>query len=217
MSEPLDNFLLRAYLDGEMDEATAQAFEIRMIGEPDLADLVDASYALSAGLRLAGVSLQAAAPAPAAAEAVALPSAQPRADARRFGRVVPWLAAAGVVLATGIGVGRMSQPTRALFEPVTLVSIDKNRSTVAQAMSVPVPASGTAVLLVPVVSSEPCQARLEIHQGGAILTAEAAYNGDSSTPLNLAVDAARLATGRADVMVGCVGRKPVKYEMNFTR
>ena len=50
MISALDNHLLRAYLDGEMDEAAVEAFEILMIERPELAELVDADTALRLGL-----------------------------------------------------------------------------------------------------------------------------------------------------------------------
>lgn len=219
MSEPLDNFLVRAYLGGEMDEETAQAFEIRMIEEPDLAELVDADYALGAGLKLAGIGVPAPVAAPVTADVVALP-AQPRSThARRIGRVVPWLAAAGVVLATGIGVGRMAQPPRAAFEPATLVNVDKTRGpvgTIGEGMTAAVPASGWAVLFVPVATEKKsCLTRVQIDQNGTVLTAETKM--DVSKFANFVVDASRLSPGSAVVSVGCVGDAPVTYAMTFRR
>ncbi|WP_257386597.1 hypothetical protein, partial [Tahibacter caeni] len=67
MISALDNHLLRAYLDGEMDESAAEAFEILMIERPELAEFVDADTALRLGL----------AEAPPAASAAPAPSAAP--------------------------------------------------------------------------------------------------------------------------------------------
>jgi hypothetical protein len=213
MIEPLDHYLLRAYLDGEMDEATAQAFEIRLIERPDLAELVDADFALGAGLRAAGVGD--AKPAPVANGVVALPA---RRAARPLAQAGPWLAAAGVALAVGLGAGRMLRPE--LPQPpalvaATLVQVDKNRSAPGGAIEARIPASGSVVLLVPVAAVDACPVRVEIRQGAGTLAADATT--DSFGYANLVVDAARLMPGPAEIEVGCVGGKPAKYAMTFVR
>lgn len=225
MTEPLDHYLLRAYLDGEMDEATAQAFEVRLIERPDLAELVDADFALGAGLKAAGVSLAEAKPVPTANGVVAL---QPRRAARPLSQAGPWLAAAGVALVVGLGAGRLLQPEPAVPVPpvppaplvaATLVPlIDKNRSMPGAVVEKRIPETGAVVLsvpVVPVVPGEKCQARVEIRQGDQTLTLEATT--DRHSVISFVVDASRLATGPAEIVGGCVGGKPAKYATMFVR
>ena len=52
---PLDQFLLDAYLDGEMDAATSEAFEHLILTRPDLAEQVDADTSLRMALALVWV------------------------------------------------------------------------------------------------------------------------------------------------------------------
>ena len=229
MTEPLDQYLLRAYLDGEMDEATAQAFEIRMIERPDLAELVDADYALGAGLRDAlardaGTAApgDAAAPGdtaasaePPAAEVIALPPAKPARAARPLARAVPWLAAAGVAFAVGLGAGRVLEPGRAALEPAALAYIDKVRSAPGRVTEVALPADGKVVLFVPVATAQPCRARVDVRQGARTLGAEATT--DAQRYANFVVDASLLAPGDAEVAVGCAGQPAATYAVRFTR
>lgn len=74
MITALDKYLLRAYLDDSMDEATLDAFELLLIERPELAELVIADVALGQGLRAeaeAGSSLLP----PALVRAASAPSA----------------------------------------------------------------------------------------------------------------------------------------------
>lgn len=212
MTEPLDQFLLRAYLDGEMDDAAVQAFEIRLIERPDLAELVEADFAL--GLGLAAVDMERG-EAPRSADVVPLPAARPAARPRPLARAVPWLAAAGVAFAVGLGTARLLEPAMPGLGSAALVYIDKVRSAPGATIEARVPATGTVVLLVPVASASRCAVRVEVRQGDVVLAGET--TSDDLGYANLVADASRLVPGDAAVKVGCVGEPQATYAMKLVR
>lgn len=63
---PLEGFLLKAYLDGELDNEAAEAIELLLIERPDIAELVDADSALRIGLGQATAASVTPAPSPVA-------------------------------------------------------------------------------------------------------------------------------------------------------
>lgn len=210
MISALDNHLLRAYLAGEMDEAATAAFEILMIERPDLAELVDADTALQMGL-----AANAAVPAPStpAASANVVPLVKPERD--RAPRWAPLLAAAAVVLAVGIGVGRLGAPGQDALVPTTLLSVDRMRGTVGEVPTLRLPADGQIVLSVPVVAPADCPPQVRIVQSGVTLQAPA--QPDDYGFANLGFRATRLAPGKAEVSVVCGGKELARYPVEFVR
>ncbi|WP_313913549.1 hypothetical protein [Tahibacter sp.] len=227
MISALDNHLLRAYLDGEMDEATAEAFEVLMIERPELAEQVDADTALRLGLQEAGAL-------PVAAASVALPTTA--ATAARTGdvgptaivppgpvrrpqrprrRLIPLLAAASLLLAAGVGLGRLWLPRPADLVSTTLLSVDRMRGSVTDVPKLRLPASGQIVLSVPVAARPGCTPRVRIVQPGATL--QATVTPDEYGFANLSLDAKRLALGKTEVAVQCDGTDLALYNVEFVR
>jgi hypothetical protein len=212
MISALDNHLLRAYLGGEMDEAAAEAFEILMIERPELAELVDADTALQLGLAGAAAAPAAAASTTPVADTV-VPLARP--ERARAPRWLPLLAAAGLLLAVGIGVGRLGTPDPAGLVPTTLLSVDRMRSTVGDVPKLRLPADGQIVLSVPVVAREGCAPQVRIVQSGVAL--QASVVPDEYGFANLGIAATRFAPGKADVIVSCNGAEVARYPIEFVR
>lgn len=215
MISALDNHLLRAYLDGEMDEAAAEAFEILMIERPELAELVDADTALRLGL--AGTPKPATASAPEPAVPADAPvAALPGPSARR--PVIAWaplLAAASIALAVGVVAGRFWAPAPGALVPTTLLSVDRMRSSVDTVPVLRLPAGGLVVLSVPVAADPDCVPIVHIRQGANAL--EAQVRPDDFGFANLSLAATRLAPGRAEVLVDCGSRPRVVYPVEFVR
>ena len=233
MISALDNHLLRAYLDGEMDEAAAEAFEILMIERPELAELVDADTALHLGLAKVPAQVSAATPAqvsaampaqapvatpaqepatPAGAPVVALPAPSARRPVIAW---APLLAAASIALAVGVVAGRVWAPMPGALVPTTLLSVDRMRSSVNAVPVLRLPAGGQVVLSVPVAADPGCVPRVRIRQGADALEAQVAP--DELGFVNLSLAAARLAPGKAEVMVDCGSRPRVVYPVEFVR
>lgn len=217
MISALDNHLLRAYLDGEMDAAAADAFEVLLIERPELAELVDADTALRMALSAAS---EAAAPVvPSRADAApggmaAAANTRARSNRRRS-RALTSLVAASVLVAGGIGIGRwLADHAPAAIGSATLVSVDRLRSTIAQTQQLRVPAQGSLVLSVPVADSG-CDSQVQIRQAGATLEARA--QPDAYGFANLVLDAARLPSGKADIVVLCGQNEAARYTVEITR
>lgn len=216
MTSPLDHYLLRAYLDGEMDGTAAEAFEVLLMERPDLAALVEADAALASGLR-AGGSQSGLAAATGNGEngkstgAGATPlRKRPRAPLGR------WLAAAGVVLAFGMGIGHWLPHAPDPMAPATLVYVDKMRSSVTTTPRLRLPSRGAAVLMVPVASADACASnRVRIVQDS--LDQSAAVTPDEFGYANLVVDASRLRDGQAEVHVLCGDTPAAQYPVEFFR
>lgn len=227
MISALDNHLLRAYLDGEMDEATAEAFEVLMIERPELAEQVDADTALRLGLQEAGsLAVTAASVAPPttvstaartsdAAPAATVPPAPVRRPQRPRRRLIPLLAAASLLLAAGVGLGRLWLPQPADLVSTTLLSVDRMRGSVTDVPKLRLPASGQIVLSVPVAARPGCTPRVRIAQPGATL--QATVTPDEYGFANLSLDAKRLALGKTEVAVQCDGTELALYHVEFVR
>jgi len=217
MTSPLDHYLLRAYLDGEMDETAAEAFEVLLMARPDLAALVEADAALAIGLRAAG-SQSGLGPATednggngkSTGAGVTPLRKRPRAPLGR------WLAAAGVMLAFGMGIGRWLPHASDPMTPATLVYVDKLRSSVTTTPRLRLPSEGAAVLMIPVASTDACAShRVRIVQGSLDQSAE--VNPDEFGYANLVVDASRLRDGQAQVHVLCGDAPAAEYPVEFFR
>jgi len=226
MISPLDNHLLRAYLDGEMDEATAEAFEVLMIERPELAELVDADTALRMGLREAGARPAIAASvaptatasisgASTAAPATDVPAIRAHRSHRPRRRLIPLAAAASLLLAAGVGLGRLWLPQPADLVSTTLLSVDRMRGSVTDVPKLRLPASGQIVLSVPVAAKPGCAPRVRIVQPGTTL--QTAVTPDDYGFANLSLDATRLALGKTDIAVDCDATQLAVYQVEFVR
>ena len=207
MIPALNNPLLRVYLDGEMDDAAAEAFEVLMIERPELAECVDADTALRLGL--AGAA-PAARPEPAVDAVV-----RPLPLRRPAPAWIPLAAAACTALAIGLVLGRSWSPAPAALAPTTLLSVDRLRSSVAAAPTLRLPAGGLVVLSVPAVVDAGCTPAVRIVQGGNALQTNVAP--DDSGFASVSLDAMRLAPGPAEVGVACDGRQLAVYPVEFVR
>lgn len=210
MISALDNHLLRAYLGGEMDEAAAEAFEILMIERPELAELVDADTALQLGLSARDAVTHA-----MSAAGPATTAALPRRARARLPQWTPLLAAASVMLAVGLGLGRLWVPQQADLVPTTLLSVDRMRSSISEVPKLRLPGDGQIVLSVPVATDPGCKPTVRILQSGAILQAQ--VMPDDFGFANLGLPAKRLAPGKAEVSVACGGKEHARYSVEFVR
>ncbi|MBL8298903.1 MAG: hypothetical protein JNN30_11220 [Rhodanobacteraceae bacterium] len=210
MISALDKHLLQAYLHGEMDEAAAEAFEILMIERPELAELVDADTALHLGLAARG-TVAPAQPDAAPATVVQLPTPQ-RVHTTSW---APLLAAASVMLAIGLGLGRLWPSQSAELVPTTLLSIDRLRNSVSAVPQLRLPAEGQIVLSVPIAAEPGCTAVVRIEQSSTMLQAKA--RADDFGFANLSLAARHLKPGKAEVLVACDGRELARYPVEFIR
>jgi len=225
MISALDNHLLRAYLDGEMDEATAEAFEVLMIERPQLAELVDADTALQMGLKealatptavsVAMPTTASTASASADAPAATAPPEPARQPHRPRRRLIPLLAAASLLLAAGVGLGRLWLPQPPDLVSTTLLSVDRMRGSVTDVPKLRLPTSGQIVLSVPVAARPGCAPRVRIVQPGATL--QTTVTPDEYGFANLSLDATRLALGKTDIVVDCDTTQLALYQVEFVR
>jgi anti-sigma factor RsiW len=221
MISALDNHLLRTYLDGEMDEAAAEAFEVLMIERPELAEQVDADTALRLGLKepaAAPVAASAATSTATASVAAPMATAPPepvRRPHRPRRRLIPLLAAASLLLAAGMGLGRLWLPQPADLVPTTLLSVDRMRGSVTDVPKLRLPAVGQVVLSVPVAARPGCTPRVRIVQPGATLQTTVAP--DEYGFANLSLDVTRLALGKTDIEVDCDATRLALYQVEFVR
>lgn len=229
MISALDNHLLRTYLDGEMDEAAAEAFEVLMIERPELAEQVDADTALRMGLKEA-VAQPTAAPVAAsvvtstitptagangAAPTATAPPEPARRPHRPRQRLIPLLAAASLLLAAGMGLGRLWLPQPADLVPTTLLSVDRMRGSVTDIPKLRLPAGGQIVLSVPVAARPGCTPRVRIVQPDTTL--QTTVTPDEYGFANLSLDATRLALGKTDIEVDCGATQLALYQVEFVR
>jgi hypothetical protein len=223
MISALDNHLLRTYLDGDMDEAAAEAFEVLMIERPELAEQVDADTALRLGLKeaaaqpvvAASVATSAVTSTASASVAAAAASASAGRPHRPRRRLIPLLAAASLLLAAGMGLGRLWLPRPADLVPTTLLSVDRMRGSVTDVPKLRLPAVGQIVLSVPVAARPGCTPRVRIVQPGATL--QTTVTPDEYGFANLSLAATRLALGKTDIAVDCDATRLALYQVEFVR
>ncbi|TDR46789.1 hypothetical protein DFR29_103325 [Tahibacter aquaticus] len=212
MISALDNHLLRTYLDGEMDEAATEAFEVLMIERPELAELVDADTALRMALGSSDAAL------PAQGSAVFTTPVDTAAPSPKLGRTrrphwFPLLAAASVLLAVGMGLGRLWVPQSTGLVPTTLFSVDRIRGSDREVRKLRVPVEGQIVLSVPVTTESSCISLVRVSQSGIVL--EALASPDDYGFANFSVPATRLAPGNLEVSVACDGQVRASYTVEL--
>lgn len=217
---PLEGFLLKAYLDGDLDDEAAEAFELLMIERPDIAELVDADSALRIGLGQAAVASAMPQPSPVAtAPATVIEQAEPArqipavvADAR-FGRRRSFLyspaLAAGLMLALGLGAGYFAgRPVAGDMQTATLAYIDKTRDISAKP-TIALADAGAVVLLAPVATIDACVPEVLLRQAG-VNEMRASAVPDEFGYASFVVARSALRLGEATVEVRC-GAAPVSH------
>lgn len=200
----LDEFLLRAYLNGDLDADAAAAFELLMLERPDLAELVEADTALRIGLKSVGVS------AVASPVTDTMPLAPSRTKPRRY---FVWAAAASVLVAVGVGTVLVRTPKPlAAMEATTLAYVDKTRAISAK-VQLPIPATRTLILLVP-VAAEACKPEVTLTQGNMEpFRAEATPDEFGYASLVVPTDVLRI--GDAVIDVRCGNEPAAQYDITF--
>lgn len=226
----LEEFLTRAYLNGELDGEAAEAFELLLIQRPDIAEVVDADTALQMGLAAAlkqpaagpevqkatEVSAESTPPAPGrpGPKVVDIQSA-PLAGRRRPFLFSPALAA-GLALVMGVGVGAgylVRKPAVAGMEMATLAYVDKTRA-ISAVPVIRLPAKGAVVLLAPVAVVDACVPEVSLLQESrAPLRAFA--QADEFGYVSLVVAREALGLGKAKLEVRCGAAAPASYPVDF--
>jgi|GEM_PF-2965754 len=226
---PLEEFVTRAYLNGELDAAAAEAYELLLIERPDLAEVVDADTSLQMGLSaalkpsVAGRDPEKGDDAPPVAEA---PIAPVRLDqkvvdiqsALLAGRRRPFLfspaLAAGLSLVLGVGAGYLvRKPAGAQMEMATLAYVDKTRA-ISAVPVIHLPSKGAVVLLAPVGVVDACVPEVNLLQEGrAPLSAFA--QADEFGYVSLVVAREALSIGKATVEVRCGSTPPASYAVEL--
>lgn len=221
----LEHFLLRAYLDGELNADERDAFELLMLERPDIAELVDADTALSLGLAESALVRLPDAVAPVATQKQPDTNTRPTTDSGSSGGSsaviafprrpqLPYLAAAAsVLLALGVGTGALLRPSPDPLSAAEVVYVDKTRS-LSTIPKIAISPNRALILLVPVASVEPCVADIELRQvGSTTLRAQATPDEFGYASLVLAVGG--LKPGRAAVVVRCGINTPAEYPVEL--
>jgi hypothetical protein len=226
----LDQVLLRAYLNQELDDAGNQAFELLLLDRPDLAEAVNADTCLSLGLGLGLAALPAAqnqfereaahAPSSQSASAEHPASTTPTGASKRpstwvrtWGRTVRRYAApVAASLLIGLLLPKWLSP-RQPAEGASVLYVDKMRSA-GSASTLSLPAAGRLVLMLPIANPQ-CRTELELVQANQRLRAE--VHPDEFGYAALLVDPQRLTSGAASVTVYCEQQLAGRYELILKR
>lgn len=205
----LELFMLRSYLDGELDEAANESFELLLLERPDLAERVDADSAMRLGLAGESGAGRGLPPQLPASAAIGNPRAPP--PSRRHWPALA--AAASLLLAIGLAGGWWLRPAPPAAAGAQLLYVDQTRSGTASTART-LAALRPVVLMVPVAGLDDCQARIEVLQGGrAPLTATAFADPYGYASVVLA--AGTLENGTAQVRVRCGDGAPAEYRVEL--
>ncbi len=210
---PLENYLVQAYLNDDLDEAEESAFELLLIERPDLAELVEADVALHLGLaETAAQQPESNQDSASASDTTSADVVELRPSRERSGGPFWLAAAASVALAIGLGAGGLLR-SPADMQPATLAYIDKMRD-VSITPTIPLAESGSVVLMVPVASAEPCTATVSLRQANAAgLSTDAVPDELSNASVVIPRDQIQL--GEATVAVSCDGKVLGEYPIQF--
>jgi len=187
-----------------MDEAASEAFELRLMQDPQLAEMVEADAVLGIGMRDL-----------AEKPAATVPNMVPLvATAPRHPTHLPYLLAASVMLVVGFGAGREFGAQRLPSPvPAPLVYVDTTRGA-THAATLKIPPSGPLILAVPLLENG-CLPDVVISSDGTELRSAAAP--DASGYASVLLDAAQLRSGNASIGVLCSKREVARYAVDFTR
>ncbi len=219
-------YMLQAYLNGELDAETQAEFELEILQDPELADLVAADTALILGLSSTHASVATreissdndlARPASNSESVLNLPSKPTNKPIKSRSAWPHFAAAASILMFIAGAIGYSLKPNPQILGGAQLAYIDKQRSA-DNAIQITLPEAGPMVLMVPVASATECLADIAITQlpKGAKLENPANTIFAQAQPDNfgyavvvLANDA--LKPGNAMVSVGCHGKELGQY------
>lgn len=219
----LEHHLLKAYLDNQLDDVAAEAFELLLLERPDLAEVVYADAALRIGLGPAdehsASSVQQVCPDygsgthdhPPASTSGPVEAKSIRRRTWHTRLLSPALAAS-LTLALGVGAG-YSLRAPAPMQPAALAYIDKLRNGASEPAIV-LPDNGAVVLLAPVAGTEPCTAHVSVSQPGRA-PMHATSAADEYGYVSLVVPRHKLVLGPAEVEVRCGTNASVRYAVEL--
>ncbi len=220
-----EHALLRAYLDGDLDESESQAFELLLLERPDLAEIVESDTALRIGLEASSAAVATSVAGGSGPEGD-VPTRVTRAGHDRSGvrrhevsprrPRSPWMgriAASAVLVVVGFAGASVLRTPGRTTSPATLAYVDKTRG-LADVVEIALPADGALVMLVPVPTPSGCTSVIEIRQAGArALQADA--HPDAYGYAGVVVGEGALVGGDAEVMVTCAGQETARYDVRF--
>jgi len=214
MNTKLDEFLLQAYLNRELDAQAEREYEIALIRNPKLAELAMADAALLAGLTATPATASGLAQVPSSND----PGPQHRASSRatESTRARPIWPLAIVASFTALLAGTLGYALRPaeIYGGASLIYLDKQRSTSAQ-LEIALPSEGPLLLMVPVASSQPCRAEIRVEQASAVLVFNATPDAYGIAPLILPGNA--LKPGPVNIQISCDGQALGSFEATAVR
>lgn len=137
----------------------------------------------------------------------------PRRGRRRS--VAPYLAAAAILLAVGLGVGRQLQPGQPMLSATEVAVADTLRGSGLR--QVRLPASGALTLSVPVLLTQECAPPLLLRLVQDSRHWEIEPNKPVDDYVHVRIDAARLRPGAAEIQLSCAGKPLQTTGVAFTR
>jgi hypothetical protein len=190
------NFMLRAYLNRELDADTEAEFEIELLRDPELAELASADTALMVGLSASsGAVVELPIPAKVAAPRTQLPKLA---------------VAASVLMAIAAALGYAFKPAPQILGGAQLAYIDKHRF-LENTIQIKLPENGPIVLMVPVASANACVADILLTQSNQTISAKSKPDKFGYAVVVLAN--AALKPGIAMISVRCQGAQIGQYEV----
>jgi hypothetical protein len=202
---PIDNFLMQAYLNRELDAVTEAAFEEELIRRPELALLAEADVALSLGLQL-----EQAAPISAVEPFV---SSKPQRGKSQFKHTILLAAATAVVaILAGVVGYRMNASQSQALVGVQLAYVDKLRND-ETVLAIALPKDQMLVLMVPVASAEACLAEIEMLQDKVYL--KTGSKPDEYGFAAVIVPHGKFRLGKVEVRVQCNARRVGLFALEF--
>jgi hypothetical protein len=195
VSETMNQFLVRAYLNGDMDEQTESMFELELLRNPQLTDLAQDDLMLSMGLQAASAQT----------------SSMPRRATRVSYLPLALAASVGAGLAGGLGLWLTSAQVEGA---ATLAYVDKVRS-LSETPELRIRPNAAVVLMVPVASAVACDADIAVRQGTNTYTVTSAPDEYGYAAAVLPKDLLR--EGQAAIDVFCKGDTVGQYTVRITR
>jgi hypothetical protein len=202
---PIDDYLMRAYLNRELDAVTEAAFEEELIRRPELALLAEADVALSLGLQLEQAE-------PINVVAPCASSTPQRGKSQFKPSFLLAAAAAVVAILSGVVGYRMNAAQSQAFIGAQLAYIDKLRND-ETTLPIVLPKDQVLVLMVPVASSETCPAEIEILQDKVNLMTSA--KPDEYGFAAVIVPHGKFRPGKVEVRVQCNARQVGLFALEF--
>jgi hypothetical protein len=197
MSDRVQQFMMQAYLDGEMDEQTEREFELRLLQDPNLAVFANEDLALSSGLR-------------ALPKCSSVPSMPIARRSKTLARKYLPLALAACIGSAITGMAMNHLGTAHIEGGATLAYVDKSRS-LGDVIAVNINLNSPTVLMVPVASADTCVASIAVRQSGREYAANA--TSDEFGYAAVVLPERLLRAGLAEVRVRCNGENVGDYSI----